>query len=158
MAPDHHLTASQVRPVGAEDVRPLRHSILRPGRPWEETAFPGDADPETVHLAAFDGDRLVGIASLYREPRPAKADGWRLRGMGTAEDARGRGAGRALLAACVAHVAAHGGGELWCNARAPAASFYRAAGFSVLSGEFEIPGIGPHVVMSLDVPAARPAS
>lgn len=154
MAADDRLTAAQVRPVGAEDVRPLRHSILRPGRPWEETAFPGDADPATVHLAAFDGDRLIGIASLYREPRPAKADGWRLRGMATAEDARGRGAGRALLAVCVAHVAAQGGGELWCNARTPAVGFYRAAGLAVVSEEFDVPGIGPHVVMSLDVPAA----
>ena len=147
----------EVRPVGADDVRPLRHSILRPGQAWEDTTYPGDHDPATVHLGAFEGERLVGIASLYREPRPGaadRADAWRLRGMATAEDARGRGAGRALLAACVAHVAAHGGGELWCNARTPAAGFYRAAGFSMLSGEFEIPGIGPHVVMSLDVPAA----
>ncbi|HEX2042482.1 MAG TPA: GNAT family N-acetyltransferase [Acidimicrobiales bacterium] len=154
MAADHHLTAAQVRPVGAGDVRPLRHSILRPGRPWEETAFPGDADPDTVHLAAFDGDRLIGIASLYREPRPGEADGWRLRGMATAVEARGQGAGRALLAACVALVAAQGGGELWCNARTPAVGFYRAAGFSVVSDEFDVPGIGPHVVMSLDVPPA----
>jgi predicted GNAT family N-acyltransferase len=154
VAADHHLTAAQVRPVGAEAVRPLRHSILRPGRPWEETAWPGDDDPATVHLAAFDGDRLVGIASLYREPRPGRADGWRLRGMATAEDARGQGAGRALLLACVAHVAAQGGGELWCNARTPAARFYSASGFAVVSDEFDIAGIGPHVVMSLDVPAA----
>ena len=143
-----------VRPVSADDVRPLRQAILRRGQSWEETAYPGDGDPATFHLGAFDGDRLIGIASVYQEPRPGRADGWRLRGMATAEDARGRGAGRALLAACVTHVAANGGGELWCNARTPAAAFYAAAGFAVLSGEFDIPGIGPHVVMSLDVPAA----
>jgi len=148
----------EVRPVGTEDVRPLRHAILRPGRPWEDTAFPGDRDPATVHLAAFDGDRLVGIASLYREPRADGTDGWRLRGMATAEDARGRGAGRSLLAACIAHVAARGGGELWCNARTPAIGFYAAAGFEVVSDEFDVPGIGPHVVMSLDVPAAAAPS
>ena len=144
----------ETRPVGAEDVRPLRQAILRPGRSWEETAFPGDDDPATVHLGAFEGDRLIGIASLYEEARPGTAGGWRLRGMATDEDARGRGAGRALLAACVAHVAAGGGGELWCNARTPAVPFYAAAGFEVLSDEFDVPGIGPHVVMSLDVPAA----
>ncbi len=154
MAADHHLTAAQVRPVGAEDVRPLRHSILRPGQPWDETVYPGDHEPATVHLGAFEGDRLIGIASLYREARPGKADGWRLRGMATTEDARGRGAGRALLAACVAHVAARGGGKLWCNARTPAVGFYAAAGFAVSSAEFDIPGIGPHVAMSLEVPAA----
>jgi GNAT superfamily N-acetyltransferase len=114
----------EVRPVGAEDVRPLRQSILRPGQSWEETAYPGDEDPATVHLGAFDGGRLGGIASLYREARPGAADrGWRLRGMATALDARGRGAGRALRAACVAHVAGNGGGELWGTARTPAIGF-----------------------------------
>ncbi len=144
----------EVRPVGSQEVRPLRQAVLRPGRSWEETAYAGDEDPSTVHLGAFEGDRLVGIASLYREPRAGRRPGWRLRGMATVEHARGRGAGRALLAACVAHVAAEGGGELWCNARTPAVRFYSAAGFEVLSDEFDIPGIGPHVVMSLDVPAA----
>jgi predicted GNAT family N-acyltransferase len=147
----------EVRPVGPDDVRPLRHSILRAGQSWEDTAYPGDDDPATVHLGAFEDDRLVGIASLYREDRPGAAEGgWRLRGMATSPDVRGRGGGRALLAACVAHVAANGGGEVWCNARTPAAGFYTAAGFAVLSEEFDIPGIGPHVVMSRDVPAVGP--
>lgn len=142
-----------VRPIGAEETRPLRHAVLRPGRPWVDTVFPGDDHPATVHLGAFDGDRLVGIASLYREARQGRGDGWRLRGMATAVDARGLGAGRALLGACVAHVAAHGGGELWCNARTPAVTFYAAAGLQVVSDEFEIAGVGPHVVMSADVAA-----
>ncbi len=147
----------EVRPVGPDDVRPLRQSILRRGQSWEGTAYPGDGDPATVHLGAFEEEGLVGIASLYREDRPgAGRGGWRLRGMATTPEVRGRGVGRALLAACVAHVATNGGGELWCNARTPAAGFYAAAGFSVLTDEFDIPGIGPHVVMSLEVPAAAP--
>ncbi len=147
----------EVRPVSADDVRPLRHSVLRPGQSWEDTAYPGDDDPATVHLGAFEDGRLVGIASLYREDRPGAArEGWRLRAMATAPDVRGRGAGRALLTACVTHVAANGGGELWCNARTPAVGFYASAGFAVLSEEFDIAGIGPHVVMSLDVPPSAP--
>jgi predicted GNAT family N-acyltransferase len=102
-----------------------------------------------VHLGAFDGDRLVGIASLYREDRPGgPAGGWRLRGMATEPDARGAGFGAALLAGSVEHAAAAGGSEVWCNARMPAVDFYRRAGFAVVSEEFEIDGIGPHVVMA----------
>jgi predicted GNAT family N-acyltransferase len=108
--------------------------------------YPGDDDASTVHVGAYIGERLVGIASLYREGRPGQ-DGWRLRGMASAPDARGTGIGRALLDACVAHVAAAGGGELWCNARTPALPFYAKAGFEVISEPFDIPGIGPHVVM-----------
>ena len=123
--------------------------MLRPSQAFAETVDPGDDDEDTVHFAAFDGDRVVGIASLYREPRPGgPSTGWRLRGMATEPDVRGGGFGAALLAACVEHVAAAGGGEVWCNARMPALGFYRRAGFDVVSDEFEIPGIGPHVVMA----------
>lgn len=146
----------EVRPVPATETRPLRHLVLRPGQPAESTIYRGDDDPDTRHYAAFVGGHLVGIASLYREPRPGAdtVPGWRLRGMATSGDARGRGVGRALLAACLEHVAARGGGEVWCNARAEALGFYAAAGFEVLGDEFDIPGIGPHRVMRRELAAA----
>jgi predicted GNAT family N-acyltransferase len=72
----------------------------------------------------------------------------------TSGEARGKGVGRALLAACLEHVATEGGGEVWCNARAEALGFYAAAGFEVVGEEFEIPGIGPHRVMRRDIARA----
>lgn len=140
-----------IRPVTAEEVRPLRHTVLRPGQAFEETLYPGD--DAGVHLGAFDGNRLVGIASLYQEDRAGgPAGGWRLRGMATDAGVRGAGFGAELLAGCVEHVAAAGGTELWCNARMAAVGFYRRAGFEVLSEEFDVAGIGPHVVMARPVP------
>ncbi len=68
--------------------------------------------------------------------------------MATEPDVRGAGFGAALVAACIEHVATSGGGELWCNARVGAVGFYRRVGFEVVSGEFDIPGIGAHVVMA----------
>ncbi len=53
----------EVRAVSADDVRPLRHSVLRPEQSWRETAYPGDDDPATVHLGAFEDGRLVGIVT-----------------------------------------------------------------------------------------------
>ncbi len=145
----------KVATITAEQTRPLRHLVLRPTQPAEATEYPGDHDPDTRHFGAFDEGRMVGIASLYREPRAdGPADGWRLRGMATAVDARGRGAGRALLDACRDHVAVGGGGELWCNARSTARPFYTAAGFEVVGPEFDIEDIGPHAVMRIEVPRA----
>jgi predicted GNAT family N-acyltransferase len=146
VAPEHAI----VRAVPVEAIRPLRHRILRPGQAFEDTVYPGDELPDTVHLGAFHGERLVGVASLYREDRAGP--GWRLRGMATEPDVRGGGFGGALLAACAEHVAGSGGGELWCNARMAAVGFYRRAGFQVVSEEFDVPGIGPHVVMARAVP------
>jgi predicted GNAT family N-acyltransferase len=136
-----------IRRITAEEVRPLRHRVLRPGQAFEETRYPGDE--AGVHFGAFDGEgRLVGIASLYREDRAGgPAGGWRLRGMATDPAVRGAGFGAAVLAASIDHVAGEGGTELWCNARLPAVGFYRRAGFDVVSDEFEVDGIGPHVVM-----------
>ncbi|MFN2608852.1 MAG: GNAT family N-acetyltransferase [Acidimicrobiales bacterium] len=147
----------EVTSVTSEETRPLRHLVLRSTQPVESTVYPGDDDPATRHFGAFDGGRLAGVASLYREARPGgPSPGWRLRGMATAPDARRQGAGRALLGACRDHVAAAGGGELWCNARRPAVPFYAAAGFEVVGDEFEVEGIGPHLVMRVDVPAGPP--
>lgn len=141
--------------VTAAQTRPLRHLVLRPAQPVEATVYPGDEAPDTRHLGAFDDGHLVGIASLYRQARPGGPDpGWRLRGMATAPPARGRGAGKALLHACRAHVAACGGGELWCNAREAARGFYVGTGFATVGAEFDIEGIGPHVVMRINVAPA----
>jgi GNAT superfamily N-acetyltransferase len=144
-----------VRAVTAAETRALRQEVLRPRRPAADSIYPHDEDASTLHLGAYLDGGVVGIASLYREDRPGgdrKLAGWRLRGMASAPDARGRGVGRALLQACVDHVAASGGGELWCNARTPASGFYARAGFEVVSQPFDIPGIGPHVVMRRTVP------
>ena len=139
-----------VRPISAEDTRPLRHAVLRPGQSFEQTAYSRDDHPETLHLGAFRAGRLVAIASLYREARPNRPtrSAWRMRGMATDPEVRGQGFGAAVLDGAVAHVAEAGGGELWCNARVPALGFYQRYGFEVEGDEFEIDGIGPHVVVT----------
>lgn len=153
----HTLT---VRRIDAEHTLPLRMAVLRPGLPAEEAVFPGDDDPATLHVGALLGDRLVAVASMYHESRPADAPGgapradahdggtaWRLRGMATEPEARGIGAGAAALAACERHAREQGGTLAWCNARVGAIGFYERAGWSVLGHEFDIPTAGPHFVM-----------
>jgi ribosomal protein S18 acetylase RimI-like enzyme len=142
-----------VREVGAADVVPLRLKVLRPGRPAEEAVFPGDDDQKTWHVAAFDSSNaMVGIASIYLEPRP---DGdpreWRLRGMAVEEELQGAGIGRLLVDACLEHVRQQDGTTLWCNAREVAIGFYARLGFHTEGAMFDIPTVGPHVVMWREV-------
>ena len=141
----------EVRPVPAEATRPLRMAVLRPGQPAESALYQGDDAIESLHFGAFDGDEVVGVASIYAEPRAGggPTPAWRLRGMATAPTRRRQGIGRALLAACIDHARARGAVELWCNARLVAVAFYEHAGFEIVSDEFDIPGIGPHHVMRL---------
>jgi GNAT superfamily N-acetyltransferase len=145
-----------IRRVDATVTFPLRQKVLRPHETLAELAVPGDGDPDNGHFAAVDGDgEVVGTASVRREPPPweeaMSRPGWRLRGMATAEGRRSQGIGAAVLAAAIAHVARHGGGLLWCNARVPAVEFYRRAGFSTRGTQWEDPDVGPHVVMTRDV-------
>jgi GNAT superfamily N-acetyltransferase len=132
-----------VRPVDPAQTRELRQRVLRPHESLEELA---SHEPPGVHaVGAFDGDELVAVGFVCPDGEPGE---WRVRGMATKPELRGRGAGSAILAALVEHARAQGATRVWCNARTPALSLYGRAGFEPESEEFEIPGIGPHFVMA----------
>jgi predicted GNAT family N-acyltransferase len=42
---------------------------------------------------------------------------------------------------------------VWCDARVAAAGFYERMGFTVVTGEYDKPGVGPHLGMVIDLPA-----
>lgn len=151
---------STVRPIRPAETWALRQRVLRPGQPLEACRFPGDDAPGAFHLGAFDSrGAMVAVASFNPEAAPAgleevvfdhgKPSGaaWRLRGMATAPEARGRGHGTALLREGMREMARRGGRMLWCNARVSAAGFYEGLGLRRAGEVFDIPGIGPHVVM-----------
>ncbi|HEY1634824.1 MAG TPA: GNAT family N-acetyltransferase [Acidimicrobiales bacterium] len=130
---------------------PLRQRVLRPHESIYQLALPGDEKPDACHLAARTArGEVVGTATVRREPPhwdPNTMCGWRLRGMATSDHLRGRGIGARVLDAVLAHVASHGGGLLWCNARVPARTFYERAGFVTLGEPWIDPDIGPHAAM-----------
>ena len=157
--------------VDAQVVRPLRRAVLRPDQPEEHSVYPDDDDPRSAHgavrLAPHDafghrdapaGD-VVAVGTVLLDPPPwdpARVDGWRIRGMATRDDARRHGIGAVLLDALLSHVAVHGGGLVWCNARTPAQGLYARAGFVTRGGVFDIPGIGPHIHMWRTIAVEHP--
>lgn len=144
----------RVRRATLDEILALRHAVLRPGRPLATAHFDGDDEPTTVHLAAVlePGD-VVGCCTLLPRPLDGRP-GWQLRGMATRADVARRGVGSAVLRAADAVVRDRGGARLWCNARLVAVPFYASAGWRVVSGAFDVPGIGPHHVMVREIPAA----
>ncbi|MEL6498842.1 MAG: GNAT family N-acetyltransferase [Planctomycetota bacterium] len=148
----------RVERITAEDTRALRLAILRPGQPPERVVYPGDDLAASVHVGVRDvSGALVSIASFYREVVSELArdfagrEGVRIRGMATLPEHRGRGYGRSLIERGLAEMATRVGGVAWCNARTTASGYYGRAGFSVASEVFELPDIGPHVVMTRTV-------
>lgn len=99
-------------------------------------------------VGAYDGDELVAVGLVGPEGEPGA---WRVRGMASLPETRGRGAGTAVLAALLDHARAEGAAEIWASVRTPARTLYERAGFRVDSEVYEEPHIGPHVVMRLRV-------
>ena len=124
-------------------ILPLRHSVLRAGRPREEALFDGDDAPGTRHFGAFISDECASCLSLIKssfEGNPA----FQLRGMATMPEHAKKGIGRSLLdfaISTVDHI------PVWCNARTESAGFYTKAGWVENGLPFNIEGIGPHVTM-----------
>jgi predicted GNAT family N-acyltransferase len=153
-------SAVTVDEVAAEVTYELRRAVLRPD--GGEITWAGDEDPDTFHLVARASARIVGVVRFSPAPCPWRPDArgpWQLRGMATDPEVRGTGAGRALLVDGLDRVAARGGDLVWCDARTTAAGFYERFGFTVVTDEFDKPGIGPHVGMVIEVrPAGGPRS
>lgn len=140
------MTADRVTvtTVTAARVLPLRHAVLRPGRPEVEARYDADDAPTTVHVAALEADGTVVACGTFFPEMLDDEPAWRLRGMATDPAYRGRGLGSAVLRAGIEHVRREQGQVLWCNARRRALSLYQRAGFETMGEEFEVPGIGPH--------------
>jgi ribosomal protein S18 acetylase RimI-like enzyme len=74
--------------------------------------------------------------------------------MATEPALRGRGVGTVVLGALLEHAREQGASAVWAQVRTPARRLYERAGFEVESEEFELPEIGPHLLMRVRAPWA----
>lgn len=145
--------STYIKVIKAGDTRALRQLILRPHQKPEELIYPGDDDNLTVHFGLFENEKLSGIASLYKDqysgiPEP---ESWRLRGMATTEECRGKGYGKLLMEKCIEHIRSNNGKLFWCNARTTAEKFYEIMGMKRTGEVFTPEGLGEHVVMYMNL-------
>ena len=148
-----------VGPIAAQDTWPLRKRVLRPHQEGDAVVLGGDDDPRAAHLGARDASgAIVGVATISPQECPWAPDrpgAWRLRGMATADELRGRGVVALVLGAAVRHAREHGASLIWCNARVGALDFYRRAGFVAAGERYVDPLLGPHLPMQLDLEGDR---
>src|SRR4051812_20927661 len=137
LPPDVERLAAEAREEGF-------HHVERLVAEWEAGLNRFDAPGEALFVAR-NGDRLVGLCGLNRDPYAEAGErAGRVRRMYVRADERRTGVGRALLGAVIAH-ATGAFAELRLRADdAPADAFYRAAGFVRLSEE-----CGPHTTHRL---------
>jgi GNAT superfamily N-acetyltransferase len=141
-----------------EVVRPLRHSVLRPGRPFATVCTPRDEDAATWHLAAFAAGEVVGVVTLFADATPyakgRRAE--RFRWMAVDPAWQGRGVGRLLMRSAAEFLGERGVAVMWAHGRDSALSFYEGIGFASVGDGFIDPdtGIGHHIVIA-EVAALR---
>ncbi|WP_438962443.1 GNAT family N-acetyltransferase [Nonlabens sp.] len=145
----------EIRSISALETYPVRHPILRAGRPIEECYFNGDELDTTVHLGVFINGTITAVASYLQHQDPTvepltslkKEQCYQLRGMAVLQDMQGKQLGKKLLLHAEQLFMNKGVKALWFNARAIAIPFYEKMGYHKASGAFEITPIGTHYKM-----------
>ena len=139
--------------VPLEVVLPLRSKMLRNGADINECVFPTDEITGVFHLAYYaDENEIATVATFFPQDRSDRdGTGYQLRGMATDEAYFGKRYGAALVKYAVDYIKTAKADYIWCNARSTATAFYQKQGFEIVSEEFEIPGVGPHYIMILNL-------
>lgn len=139
----------EIREVSPEMTYDIRHRILRPHLPYEESIYDTDHDEGAFHLGAFLNDKLITIASFYKESFPdfSSEKQCRLRAMATLEEHRMLGAGRRVVTYAEEKLRDEGFDLLWCNGRTTVQAYYEKLGFYAHGDVFDYLQIGPHIIM-----------
>jgi len=141
-----------IRRAAVDEIFPLRHAVLRPGRPVSYSVY--SEDEGAVHVGAWDDDMLVGCVTVFPQPWPGndvaapQPMAWRLRGMAVDPSQQGTGVGRLVLAEGITAARQGSAPLLWANARTSALGFYERMGWRVVGEEFIASDSGlPHKPM-----------
>ncbi len=146
----YHLKnkAYQLKEISAKETWPVRHPVLRKGRPLEDVYMEADEQTSTFHLGMFHNNDIIGVASFMDDSHDGFTGAqYRLRGMAVLPEYRRKGIAELLLKKGEALLKEKGKTLLWFNARVVALQFYKNLGYQVDGTLFDIPKVGPHYRM-----------
>ncbi|WP_396595941.1 GNAT family N-acetyltransferase [Dokdonia sp. R86516] len=141
-----------LREIVAQDTWPVRHPVLRAGRPLEDVYMEADEKASTFHLGMYHKHTIVGVASFMEDTHEAFTGvQTRLRGMAVLPEYRNKGIAAQILNKGEEILKKRKRTILWFNARTIALGFYKNLGYTMIGEEFDIPQVGPHVRMKKDL-------
>jgi len=137
----------------AEDCFGLRHQVLRPHQSIENCHYPLDDRDDAHHVKIIHGSKTLAVGSIYHEDENEVENTkvWRLRGMAVLPEFQGRGLGGHVLDALIEYAKSKGAVRIWANARTTAAGLYLKHGFSQVGEEYDLPGLGPHLHLRIEL-------
>ena len=126
---------------------PLRHKMLRKGKPLETCHFDGDNSKETFHLGALVDKEIIGIISIYEKDLSQfkNSKGAQFRGIAVASIYQRKGVASKLINYAQKETIKRINPKyIWLNGRISANNLYLDRGFKPIGNPFEINTIGIH--------------
>ena len=126
---------------------PLRHEMLRRGKPLETCYFDGDNSEGTFHLGAIVDKEIIGIISIYEKDliQFKNSKGAQFRGIAVALKHQRKGVASKLINCAEKETKKRMNPKyIWLNGRISANNLYLGRGFDIIGDPFEINTIGIH--------------
>lgn len=139
----------EIKELSSEAIYPIRHEVLRKGKPFETSFFDGDNLETTKHFGLFIENNLIGALSLFKNENKnfVLKNQFQLRGMAILESHQSKGFGKLLIRKAEEFAKNLNTDLIWFNAREHAVFFYKKSGYEVFGKPFDIENIGLHYVM-----------
>ena len=138
-----------IQKINSTETYPVRHIVLRAGKPIESCQFNGDELGSTHHFGYYLNNQIIGVISLFEidnslfiAQRP-----FQIRGMAVLPTYQKQGIGEALVKEAEKFCTTQKADLIWFNARTTAVGFYQKMGYEIVGSEFEINEVGPHFLM-----------
>jgi GNAT superfamily N-acetyltransferase len=135
--------------ISSLETFPVRHPVLRTGKPIESCSFEGDDLETTTHFGLFLNEAIIGVVSLFEATNklfPQKKQ-FQIRGMAVLKEHSKQGFGKTLLQHCEKYCRNQHANLVWFNARTEATGFYEKMGYQKTGNPFDIKDVGEHSVM-----------
>lgn len=138
-----------IKEIPFQDTFPVRHVVLREGKPIESCFFEGDDLETTQHFGLYLDKKVVAVVSLFKKNNAIFIENnqFQIRGMAVLKETQKSGFGKILLSHCEAELSKQKEVILWFNARINAVPFYEKSGYTKKGTSFEIKDIGLHHLM-----------
>lgn len=148
------MSEIEVKILDTESIRKLRHKVLWPHlESYQDCVIDPDFDERTFHMGAVKDGKVVGTSTFIVDinDKFEEKNQYRLRAMATDPEIRGTGTGAKILEKGIEELRKREIKLLWCDARLNATGFYEKMNFSVIGGIYDVPKIGPHKTMYIDL-------
>ncbi len=139
----------KINKISYIETYPIRHAILRAGKPIETCFFEGDDLPTTTHFGLFVDKKITGVVSIFKNKNDIfiHSNQLQIRGMAVLEEAQKLGYGKLLILECERYAISLKTNLIWFNAREKAITFYEKQDYKKHGDSFNIANVGVHFLM-----------